>query len=124
MINYIIIFVIILSIIYFINSKLTDNKIENLNNCEIINCGEIKDEDKCLECDNCGVYTSRRDYKFCINGSKDGPLFIKNWKIWKYMDNDALYKINSPNIKLYDEYTNYLEQLDKVIKDTPQPKYN
>jgi hypothetical protein len=109
--------------VYIINNNII-NKRENLNDCEIVNCGEIKDENKCLKCDNCGVYTDIRNYKYCTNGNKNGPLFLENWKIWKYMDNEPLYKINSPNIKLYDEYTKYLDQLDKIIQKTPQPRYN
>jgi len=123
MINYIIICILLIFVIYLLNNKLS-NQNENLNTCEINNCGDIKDEDICLKCDNCGVYTDRRDYVYCVNGDKSGPLFVKNWKIWKYLDNQPIYNINSPSIKLYDEYYRYLDDLDKIIKNTPMPKYN
>ena len=123
MITYIITCVLIICIIYILNNK-SNNKREALDKCEVTNCGDIQSESRCLECDNCGIYTDRRNYKYCVNGNNTGPLFIKNWKIWKYLENEPLYNINSPSIKLYNEYYKYLEDYDKIIKNTPMPKYN
>ena len=115
---------ILLLILIIILILLIFNKKENLdNNCDITNCGEIKDSDKCLSCDTCGVYTDRRDYKYCVNGNKDGPLFIQNWKIWQYQDNPNKYNLNSPHLRIYDKYTKYLDALDLIYNTTPMPKY-
>ena len=113
--KYILLFILLVLIILL----LIINYKENLNNCEIINCGDIKDVDKCLSCDNCGIYTDRRDYKYCVNGDKDKPLFLKNWKSWQYLDNPVKYNLNSPSPKLYDKYTQYLDSLDNIYNNTP-----
>ena len=113
----VIIFFIIIILIYIIKNK----KEYLIKLCDITNCGDIKTEKECLNCENCGVYTDRRNYKYCINGDKNGPTLIKNWKIWQYSNNPTLYQINSPSTKLYDEYSKYLGALDKIYNDTPQP---
>ena len=65
--KYILLFILLVLIIFLL--LVIVKRKENLNNCEINNCGDIKDEDKCLSCDNCGIYTDRRNYKYCTNGN-------------------------------------------------------
>ena len=119
--KYILLFILLVLIIFLL--LVIVKRKENLNNCEINNCGDIKDEDRCLSCDNCGIYTDRRNYKYCTNGNENSPLFIKDWKIWKYQTNPNKYNLNSPSPKLYDKYTQYLDDLDKIYINTPMPVY-
>ena len=120
MIFYIILIVLVLILILLV----IKNKENISSSCDITNCGKIKYEDECLSCDNCGIYTDRRDYKYCTNGNIDNPIFLEDWKSWQYQDNPIKYNLNSPGTKLYDEYTRYLDALDKIYSTTPMPIYN
>jgi len=113
----IILLIILLVIIYF-KSKIK----EAFYLCTEQNCG-ILDVSGCLECEHCGVMTDNKKNNHCVNGNKDGPMFIRNWIKWKYLKYKDKYNINSPSDKLYDEYDKYFEALDKIYKDTPQPKF-
>lgn len=115
--KYIILLIIAILIIYLIQTIK-----ENFFICSERNCGDF-DISGCLECEYCGIITDNKKNKHCVNGNKDGPQFISNWIKWQYLKYPEVYNINSPTPKLYSEYDKYLDSLDKIYKNTPQPVF-
>ena len=118
------ILIILLIFFYKTKQKTKENLDNNLDNyCVNINCGEYKEESGCLSCNNCGIIKNRKGVNLCVNGNNEGPLFVEDWKSWRYLDNPIIYNINSPTPKTYNEYEEYLRQLDLIYANNPQPVY-
>ena len=66
---------------------------------DCVNCGN-NDLNQCLKCDTCGI-CELKNKTICVNGDKDGPMFIDDCITYKYKDNDVITNSLRPILSLY-----------------------
>ena len=111
---------ILITIFYNISEKYDTNECDkncgnyNNSNGKLDNKKEINN---CLKCDECGVYTLEDNSKSCTNGTREGPLFIKNYIKWTYgKENiEKIPDIEVNNIETNDN--NILIKMDQQVKE-------